>query len=118
MVPGTYNAVEIRIYVNGLLTDTNPVVGLSLSQNTEGLAIGNRSDDLTKPLIGKVDDVRVYDYGLSAAQVAHLATEGTGYIPLLSEVNLFDLESAGQEAINIRDLAVLLNSWLEQKLWP
>ncbi|MHC4474978.1 MAG: hypothetical protein ACYTEL_04995, partial [Planctomycetota bacterium] len=68
--------------------------------------------------IGKVDDVQVYNYALSAEQVAHVATEGTGYLALTSETNLWDGEPQGQKAINIRDAAVLLNSWLEQKLWP
>jgi hypothetical protein len=38
--------------------------------------------------------------------------------PLLSAYDIYDGEPAGEKAINIRDLAVVLNSWLEEKLWP
>jgi hypothetical protein len=33
-------------------------------------------------------------------------------------VNLYDKESAGDGAINFRDYAVLMESWLEEILWP
>jgi len=35
-----------------------------------------------------------------------------------SPANLYDAEPPDEQVINFRDFAVLLNSWLEQKLWP
>ncbi|MHC4477234.1 MAG: LamG domain-containing protein [Planctomycetota bacterium] len=114
----TYDSVSLKAYVNGREVASTDEPGVPLSQDTSGLAIGNRSDAMDRELAGAVDDVRVYNYGLSAEEVAYLATEGTGYVPLISEVNLFDDEPQGQKAINIRDLAVLFDSWLASKFWP
>ncbi|MHC4477677.1 MAG: LamG domain-containing protein [Planctomycetota bacterium] len=122
---GTYDGDgnTVKVYVNGREVDSREDAtfvseGMSLSQDVNDLAIGNRSDDTNRQFIGKVDDVRVYNYGLSAAEVAYLATEGTGYVPLVSQVNLYDEEPAGQKAINFRDITLLLQSWLEEELWP
>jgi hypothetical protein len=114
-VGGTYDGVDVTCYVNGRPAAATPAPGLVLWVNFNNLAIGNRLAQ-GRGFIGTVDDVQVYNYGLSAAEVAYLATQGTGYVPLVSQVNLHSGESP--EAINISDLAVLLNSWLEQKLWP
>jgi hypothetical protein len=53
-----------------------------------------------------------------ASEVAYLATDGSGYVPLDSAANLYDVEPAEQKAINLRDIAILLDAWLEEKLWP
>jgi hypothetical protein len=98
--------------------DSRDAPGLTLSQDTSGLAIGNRSDATNRGFIGKIDDARVYDRGLSAGEVAYLATEGTGYVPLVSEANLYDQEPPGQKTINLKDFAVLADMWVEQMLWP
>ncbi|MHC4479080.1 MAG: LamG domain-containing protein [Planctomycetota bacterium] len=114
----------VILYLNGQEADSRDDAdfvsqqGKTLSQDTNDLAIGNRSDATNREFIGSVDDIRVYDYALSAAEVAYLATEGTGYVPLTSQTNLYDQEPAGQKAINLRDLAVLLDYWLLEKLWP
>ncbi|MHC4239132.1 MAG: LamG-like jellyroll fold domain-containing protein, partial [Planctomycetota bacterium] len=93
--------------------------GKTLSQDTAGLAIGNRSDDTNRQFTGAVDEVRIYDYALSEAQIKWLSTDGTGYIPLRSEANLYDLEPQGDKAVNFRDIAVLISEhWLEEKKWP
>jgi len=110
-------------YVNGQLAgsqdDANFVMqGLTLSQDTNDLGIGNRSDANDRQFEGSIDDVRVYNYGLSAAEVAWIATDGTGYIALTSEANLYDEEPKGEKAINFKDIAVLMDSWREEKLWP
>jgi hypothetical protein len=122
---GTYDGDgnTVKVYVNGREADSRDDAtfvsqGISLSQDPVGLAIGNRSDDTNRQFIGKVDDVQVYDYALSAQQVAHLATEGNGYVVLASQANLYDAEPAGSKAINFKDFTVLLDGWLEMKLWP
>jgi hypothetical protein len=115
---GTYDGASVNVYINGRKVDSLDAPGLTLSQDTAGLAIGNRSDATNRGFIGKIDDARVYDRGLSAGEVAYIATEGTGYVPLVSEANLYDEEPPGQKVINARDLAVLADMWVEQKLWP
>jgi hypothetical protein len=116
---GTYDGSVANCYVNAQVVGANDTaIGIELSQDPNGLGIGNRSDANDRPFIGRIDDVQVYNYGLSAEQVAHIATQTTGYMPLLSKYNIYDAESQGKKAINTRDLALLFNSWLETKYWP
>jgi hypothetical protein len=120
-IAGTYEGTTMTLYVNGQVEDFNDSVGsFTISQDPCGLAIGNLCDannnDDPNPFIGKIDDVRVYDAALSEAEIAHIATGGTGYVPLRSIANLHDGESP--EVVNFRDYAVIMSAWLEEKLWP
>ncbi|MHC4344627.1 MAG: LamG domain-containing protein [Planctomycetota bacterium] len=118
-IAGTYDGSSTACYVNGQLEETKDVNNpYGLSQDTNGLAIGNRpkGDANDTPFEGTIDDVRVYDYGLSQAEVAWLATEGTGVFLLTSPVNLFSGEQP--EMINLKDFAKLMKSWLDEQLWP
>jgi hypothetical protein len=113
----------LNIYVNGQLAesvnDANFIEkGLTLSQDTNDLAIGDRSDATNRSFDGIVDDTRIYDRALTDAEVAWIATEGSGYWSLESPANFYNEEPAGQKAINIRDMTVLLNVWLEERFWP
>jgi hypothetical protein len=68
-IAGTFDGDgnTVKCYINGVLkgsADAN--VTYILSQDTNDLAIGNRSDDDNREFEGMIDDVRVYDYALSA----------------------------------------------------
>lgn len=117
-IAGTYNSQQIKCHVNGLVQNSEDIGPIVLSQDTSGLAIGNRTDDMMRPFIGRIDDVRVYDCGLSTGEVAWLATEGVGYIPLVSPANIYDEERRGEKAVNFRDFALLADMWLRRQLWP
>jgi hypothetical protein len=72
---------------------------------------------------GYVDDFQVYDYALSPAEVAYLATNGTGTImvPLVSKANLYlDGGTAGDanQIVNFEDLSVMGIEWHTINLWP
>jgi len=67
---------------------------------------------------GEIDSVRIYDYVLSEPEAAYLATDGTGFRPIVSRANLYNEEPPGSKAVNFRDIDVLLDSWLEEKFWP
>jgi hypothetical protein len=114
---GTYDANIIASYVNGEPQDFGTIGAILLSQDTNDLAIGNRAESFARPFEGAVDDVRLYNYGLSASEVRYLATDGTGYVPLRSQFNLY-VRSVEEEVLNLKDLAMIAPAWLEQKLWP
>jgi len=116
-VAGSYDGNAVNIYVNGRLVNSETVGAKTIIVDTNGLAIGD-AVDVDRTLIGKVDDVRVYNVALPEAQIAHIASQGTGYIPLVSDYDLHDSEAPGLKAVNFRDLALLLSDWMEQKLWP
>jgi len=79
---GSYDGDSDRIYVNGRLADEETVspYGILVDPN-HGLAIGNRTDANNRAFIGKIDDVRVYNYALSDENIAYIGTQGTGYVP-------------------------------------
>jgi hypothetical protein len=65
-----------------------------------------------------MDDFWIYDYELSQAEILTAAGLGDLYFPLTSRANLYDEEPKKFKSINVRDLAVLAEDWLEQRLWP
>ncbi|MHC4658294.1 MAG: LamG domain-containing protein [Planctomycetota bacterium] len=111
-------------YVNGELSDSRTDVtivtdGHNLSQDANGLAIGAKAEEgAGNEFEGTIDDARVYDYALSQPEIAWLASDGTGYIPLTSETNLYDKELPGYQAINFKDFAMLLEDWMKEAMWP
>jgi len=119
-IAGTFDGDTVKCYIDGIAVATNNDANaiVILSQDTNDLAIGNRSDDTNREFVGMIDDVRVYDYGLSQEEVAYLATDGTGIFTVQSIANLSNDEALGSRAVNLKDFAVLANGWLEQKLWP
>jgi hypothetical protein len=101
----------MEIYLNGELydrrtgTDT-PIVDVNSFEIGTGWY--GRYD-------GLLDDFRIYDYALSPAEIAHVATRGTGVLPQLPD-SPADLNSDGW--VNFHDLAVLATRWLQSGLWP
>jgi hypothetical protein len=115
-IGGTYDANTMTVYINGQVVASEAIGAITLSQDPAGLAIGNRSDDTNRQFNGGIDDVMVYNVALSVGEIGWLASEGDGKVELDSLANLYSGESP--EVINIRDVAVLLETWLEEKLWP
>ncbi|MHC4644759.1 MAG: LamG domain-containing protein [Planctomycetota bacterium] len=117
----------VSCYVNGEFADSKDDVnfvqlGMTLSQDTNDLAIGNRSDANNRAFIGAIDDVQQYSYALSQPEIAHIVTkdlpDGLGYVPLEAETNLWNKEPQGSRTVNFRDFAVMMEGWLEKIYWP
>ncbi|HUW18785.1 MAG TPA: LamG-like jellyroll fold domain-containing protein [Sedimentisphaerales bacterium] len=106
------------IYHNGKLvaegTTTALMGGVTVAK------IGTATDRVHDQYIGRLDDLQIFNYGLSESEIAYLVTGGSGplYLPLESAVNLYDNEAPPFRAINFRDLAVIANSWLDKVYWP
>ncbi len=65
---------------------------------------------------GRIDDFQVYDYCLSDAEVAYLATDGIGsiFIPLISPANINTdggLSTDANQIVNFGDFAILGQQW-------
>ncbi|MHC4593436.1 MAG: LamG domain-containing protein [Planctomycetota bacterium] len=104
-------AGKMQIFLNGVLYDsrmdaTSPVSGITSFQIGSGWYGGYD---------GLLDDFLIYDYALSEAEVAYVATNGTGIfdVPLMSPA---DLNSDNQ--IDFKDFCLLADNWLEEQLWP
>ncbi|MBU1997851.1 MAG: LamG domain-containing protein, partial [Candidatus Omnitrophica bacterium] len=72
-VVGTYDGTNLKVYLNGALEDTEPA-GDPITGNYDlFLGSGQDSNNPGDYFEGKVDDVRIYDRALSAAEIARLA---------------------------------------------
>jgi hypothetical protein len=68
-IAGVYDGAYLSSYINGEVQESYHTGPMTLSQNTVGLGIGNRPNDKDSPILGIVDDVRVYDRGFSESQM-------------------------------------------------
>ncbi|NQZ97573.1 MAG: LamG domain-containing protein, partial [Myxococcales bacterium] len=64
----TFDGADIRIYVNGVLENTQPAPGLVIATNALDLVIGGQDND-KGPFKGSIDDVRLYDFALTDEEV-------------------------------------------------
>jgi len=104
-------AGTMQIFLNGVPYDSrsgadSPIAGITSFEIGSGWY--GRYD-------GLIDDFRIYDYALSQAEVAYIATNGTGIfdLPLLSPADLYT-----DDRIEFHDFALLANEWLDNQLWP
>jgi hypothetical protein len=88
------------------------------------LLVGRGGKDSGGSWDGLVDDVRVYEVALTAAEVQTVMNGGDlayvvdVYVPLTSVANISDEEPTNSKKVNFRDFAVLAEDWLEPLLWP
>jgi hypothetical protein len=101
----------MQIFLNGVLYDSRTDANSPISPVTSFM-IGS---GWYGGYDGLIDDFRIYDYALSQPEVAYIATNGTGIFdqPLMSPA---DLSADGR--INLKDFAILADSWLNERLWP
>ncbi len=81
LVPGTWthaafvhDGTKDMIYINGVLANSKDVVG-NLNNTTHPLGIGYDPIDNANFFNGSLDEVQIYDYALSAADIAAAYTE-------------------------------------------
>jgi hypothetical protein len=134
--------------------DNDPVLysdSISPSKGVPVLAFDTPStagNNKERYIDGVIDDLRIYDYSLSQAEVEYLAFEtaqgtepnvpfswykfddGSGlvaldsggggivYHPVASKANLVDPEAQYSRSVNFRDYVFLANDWLQEPTWP
>jgi len=108
-----YNNKQPTIYLNGEavrtgLTSPRAIVNAPIQFG--GMSYGF--------LEGLMDEVRIYSYALSQAEVVSVRGLGTLYIPLLSPAEIYDLEPENQRKVNFKDFAVLADRFLEEDMFP
>ncbi len=114
---------KIELFVDGVSKGTEPFVlpGPHSDQSSIG-AERRSSTDIRNRFDGLIDDVRVYSRALSAAEIAYLADESPGdgelYVPVPTVAEFYDAEPIKSRKINFKDYAVLVDSWLDEQLWP
>lgn len=115
----------VRLYINGSL-DTPSFLDVAEEGVTTGytkILVGRGGKDADAAWDGRVDDVRVYDWQLSAEDIVTIRNGGHPtppeiYSPITSPAELFDAEPINTRAVNFNDCAILAGQWLEERLWP
>ncbi len=106
------------IYHNGqLLCYTNEANTIGEIPTPTQITVANYNQWASPSWAGGMDDMRIYNYALSPAEIGYLTTKGTGtiFLPLSSPADLY-VETPN--IVNFKDLAVFANNWLSQYLWP
>jgi len=119
LVTMTYNGSSLVTYLDGVAVRTN---GTSISNFAEWeflpqpiLAINSRGTIAGK-FNGSADDLRIYNYGFTAEEVADLFYAVTGEKICLYGNPQNDL--SGNCTVDLEDFALLAESWLETGLYP
>ena len=122
-VAATFDGTTARIYINGWEAASGPFA--FANGTTAGLTIGNNNsfswDGCPGTFYGDIDEVRIYNRGLSAAQVAYLAdtTPADGELHSVpSKAEFLEIGDQSVIMVNFNDLAVLAQEWLSQMQWP
>jgi len=118
----------ITSYINSrleLIADVNSFN--LLADDANAFAIGARWTDEggggaeeNSEFKGSIDDVRIYHYALTQAEIAYVMTGSTAdvYLPIESDADIYSPEAQGSKKVNLRDYAELMDDWLYEKLWP
>jgi len=82
-VLGTYDGVNVRIYVNGVLQGTTAATGAIsyASIGAYGLAFGNDPSLTDANIQGAMGIVGIYNYALNQTLITYLARQGTLTVP-------------------------------------
>jgi hypothetical protein len=64
---------------------------------------------------GVIDDFEIFDYALTPAEIAYIATDGTGRLPQ-RPASPADLDDSNR--VDLHDFSILATEWLHDGLWP
>jgi hypothetical protein len=97
---------RMQVYLNGVLYDSRSGTDSPI-EDIDSFQIGS---GWYGHYDGLIDDFQIYDYALSEAEVAYLASDGTGQLP-------WDLGLAadldGNRTVEFGDFAILADEWLD-----
>jgi len=114
----------INVYIDGMLDGTaNLPADYDLSGTSQhnayiGVVTDNSTGAPEKYLVGSVDDVRIYNYALSQAEILDVMGVDELYFPLTSPANIYDEEPVNSKQVNEKDRAILDEEWLQESVWP
>lgn len=77
---GTFDGDSLRVYINGQLVSTSDVAATGIDSSTSSIYIGQTSGFPGRFFEGKIDDVRIYAFALTPAQVKILYNQGSATV--------------------------------------
>jgi hypothetical protein len=120
-VAGVYSQGNyMRTYINGNL-DRDLTTAVILGASTGTLKIGREPFSSASFFNGLIDELRVYSRALSQDEIAYLAGKTASftqplYLLLTPQDPAINLYNDG--VIDLKDYAVLADTWLDELLWP
>ena len=102
---------RMEIYLNGELYDSRTGTHTPLTGITS-FEIGSGWYGYYD---GLIDDFQIYDYALSPAEIAYVATDGTG-IFRAKPTSSADLDAS--DKVDLHDFSILADEWLKDGWWP
>jgi hypothetical protein len=115
----TYDPITntFAVYRDGFIV--NQTSGSAINVSNDPLHIGARSDRTFNLIDGEVDDVQIYNYPLTALQIAALYNDMTGE-SVCVDINdpslQYDFNS--DCIVNIKDFAMFAQDWLNCVIYP
>jgi hypothetical protein len=118
---------NLQLYIDGVLnTPTNIEATRSgtLTGYTRLIAgKGCKDTAADQGWDGLIDDVRIYNYALSQAEITAVMNGQTLppvqiYYPVPSPANIYNAEPQNSRSVDLKDYALLADMWLEELLWP
>ena len=114
----TYDGTAARMYADGNLVASE---AKSWDLALDRAHIGRQVNDAAEYWDGLVDDVRIYDRVLSQGEAASLAGKTAPFTqplyllltPPEPNINLYD-----DDTIDLKDYALLADTFLDEELWP
>ena len=109
-------AAQMRIYHNGKLVARNIDASEPVNGALSGDSVLSASflDDSTV----KIDDLRIYDYPLTQAEVVYLAGGADADITQPISPVLTNAEVNGDGTVNLADFAPMAEDWMSEVMWP
>jgi hypothetical protein len=120
----TVDGNDATLYINGVEVASGT---FTFGPNTlASMAIGNvcgvNAGNNTQTFNGDLDEVRIYNRALTAAEVAYLADTTPGddelHVPVASAAEVYAKEPEGQQIVNFKDFALVVIKWLEEDMFP
>jgi hypothetical protein len=112
------------LYINGgeVASGTFTFGPNSVASMAIGNTNGENGGQNTQTFNGDLDEVRIYNRALTAAEVAYLADITPGdselHIPVQSAAEVYNKEPVGQQIVNYKDFALVAKRWLEEDMYP
>ncbi|NLH17877.1 MAG: LamG domain-containing protein [Phycisphaerae bacterium] len=110
-IAGVYDGSAMKMYVDGWLAGSIPASG-EIGITQDPLFLGTKSNTVTVAgdyFKGMLDDLRIYNYPLTEAQVQDLARMGENVPPVVSVVDPADLVLSVRKFIQMEATAIDLN---------
>jgi len=121
------SGTDLKLYIDGVLDEPSDLQatrgGTTVGYDLLMVGKGGKDQDPTSGWAGLIDDVRVYNFALTDAEVMTVKNGGAVpprqvHYPPQSPAELYEGEPEGERVINFKDYAELADKMLDEELWP